>query len=248
MSHRMHRSALGGLLLGASLAAGSAGADCGPEVLGTSRSLMLPREAAAYGTAQHQALPLQPGEVVITFDDGPRPESTPQVLQALKAQCVRATFFMNGAPLVRHLDLAQRVSAEGHSVGMHGFHHSHFATLPEAEQLADLKAMQRAHQQAFGVPAAAYRFPFLEETATLRTALKAQGITVLSVDAGVDDWLPAQTPQMLADRLVARLAESRGGILLLHDAQDQTAAALPLLLKTLKHRGYRIVHLAWEAP
>src|SRR2546426_6668760 len=179
-----------GVLLGTSLAAGPVLADCGPQALGTSRTLALKRESAAYGRAQHRALPLEAGEVVITFDDGPRSESTPRVLKALQEQCVLATFFMNGDPLVRNGELAQRVRGEGHSV--------------------------------------------------------AQGITVMSVDAGIDDWLPEQTPQMLADRLVDRLQRSGGGIVLLHDAQDQTAQALQLLLDTLKERGYRVVHLKWE--
>ncbi|HJV69888.1 glycoside hydrolase family 9 protein [Ideonella sp.] len=243
----VHRPFLGGVLLGASLAAGSAWGNCGPDALGTSRTLVLKREGAAYGRAQHEALPLEPGEVVITFDDGPRPESTPAVLQALQAQCVRATFFMNGEPLARHRELAQRVRAEGHSVGMHGYQHPHFAAMAEAEQLADLAAMQQAYQQVFGASAPAYRFPFLEETPTLMAALKAQAVTVMSVDAGIDDWLPDQTPQVLADRLVERLQRSGGGIILLHDAQDQTAAALPLLLKTLKEQGLRVVHLEWAA-
>lgn len=229
----------------ATLSVGSAGASCDGTVLGTSRTLTLPREAAAYGTAQHAALGLAPDEVVLTFDDGPRPESTPRVLQALKAQCVRATFFMVGEPLAQHAELAKQVRAEGHSVGMHGFHHLAFGELPETAQLADLADVQQAYRQVFGTDAAAYRFPFLAETPVLLAALKERRITVMSVDAGIEDWVPA-TAQVLADRMVERLAGTRGGILLLHDAQDQTADALPLLLQTLKAKGYRVVHLEWD--
>lgn len=132
-------------MLTAGLVAGAAA--CEADALGTARTLVLPREAAAYGTAQHGALPLAPGEVVISFDDGPRPGSTPRVLQALQAQCVRATFFMNGEPLLQHRELALQVRAEGHSVGMHGHRHLAFGELPAAEQLADLKAMEEAYQQ-----------------------------------------------------------------------------------------------------
>jgi peptidoglycan/xylan/chitin deacetylase (PgdA/CDA1 family) len=221
-------------------------AACAPGALGTARTLTLPREAAAWGTAQHKALPLAPREVAITFDDGPRAESTPQVLQALAAQCVKATFFMNGDALSANPELGRRVRGEGHSVGMHGFHHSHFSTLPEPAQLADLKAMQAVFRQVLGVDAPAYRFPFLEETPALVSALDAQRIAIISVDVGIDDWLPDQTPRLLADRLAERLAASGGGIILLHDAQDQTARALPLLLRTLKERGYRVVHLEWD--
>lgn len=89
-------------LAGLAVSSFAVAAQCGPDVLGTSRTLVLKREAAAYGTAQHPPLPLEPGEVVITFDDGPRPESTPAVLDALRRQCVQATFFMLGEALLQH--------------------------------------------------------------------------------------------------------------------------------------------------
>jgi len=244
MGSRALRAALGALLCAAAL---GAAASCGEDALGTSRVLPLAREAAAYGRAQHAPLPLlAPGEVVITFDDGPRPESTPAVLKALQAECVRATFFMNGEPMLAHAALAREVRARGHGVGLHGFRHPHFTTLPEAEQLADLQAVEAAYRQVFGGTAAAYRFPFLEETPFLRGALAHSRTTVMSVDAGIDDWLPDQSPQQLADRLVQRLAGTGGGRLVLHVMQQHDAAALPLLLRTLKARGYRVVHLKWQ--
>jgi peptidoglycan/xylan/chitin deacetylase (PgdA/CDA1 family) len=221
------------------LAAGAAGASepphCGPDALGTARTLTLPREAAAYGRAQHAPLPLSPGEVVLTFDDGPRPESTPQVLQALARHCVQATFFVNGEPLLRWPSLARDLAAQGHSVGMHGFAHQAFGQLEPSLQLADLRAMQQAFREVLGSEPAAYRFPYLAETATLRTALAGAGVTVMSVDAGADDWLPDQSPRQLADRLLERLRATGGGIVL-----------LPWLLQQLKAHGYRVVHLRWD--
>ena len=68
----------------------------------------------------------------------------------------------------------------------------------------------------------------------------------MSIDAGAEDWLPDQTPQMLADKLLDGLSRSGGGIVLLHDAQDQTATALPFLLQALKGKAYRVVHLRWD--
>lgn len=237
----------GGLLLAAACAAHAEPA-CPADALGTARTLTLPHEAAAYGRVQHAPLPgLARGEVVLTFDDGPRPESTAKVLQALREQCVKATFLMNGEPMLKHLALARAVRAEGHSVGVHGFRHPHFGQMPADEQLADLRAADAAFREAFGQPATAYRFPFLEETPTLMKALAEAGYTVLSVDLGIDDWLPAQTPAMLAERLIDRLVATGGGIVLMHDAQDQTAAALPLMLQALKRHGYRIVHLQWQS-
>lgn len=225
----------------------AAGPGCSADALGTSRTLTLKREAGAWGTAQHAALPgLAPGEVVLTFDDGPRPESTPLVLKALADQCVKATFFMNGEPMSRQPALARQVRDAGHTVGMHGYRHDNFPQQPAEDQARDLKAMVAAYVDALGVQPAAYRFPFLAESPVLMKALAASGITVMSVDAGAEDWLPDQTPQMLADKLLGQLAKSGGGIVLLHDAQDQTARALPFLLQTLKAKGFKVVHLLWE--
>lgn len=227
--------------------AGLAQAACGPDALSTSRTLTLKREAAAWGTAQHAALPgLAPGEVVLTFDDGPRPASTPLVLKALADQCVKASFFMNGEPMQQHAALARQVRDAGHTVGMHGFRHDNFNQLPAEAQGRDLKAMMAAYVDVLGEPPAAFRFPFLAESPVMLKALQKLDLTVMSVDAGAEDWLPDQTPQMLADKMLGQLAKSGGGIVLLHDAQDQTAKALPFLLQTLKAKGYRVVHLRWE--
>ncbi len=227
--------------------AAAAAPACGADVLGTSRMLTLKREAGAWGTVQHAALPgLAPGEVVLTFDDGPRPESTPIVLKALADQCVKATFFMNGEPMSRHPELARQVRDAGHTVGMHGWRHDNFSQLPAADQGRDLKAMISAYVNVLGEPPAAWRFPFLAESPVMMSALAKLGITVMSVDAGAEDWLPDQTPQMLADKLLGQLAKPGGGIILLHDAQDQTARALPFLLQTLKAKGFKVVHLRWE--
>lgn len=243
VARRAWRAAVGMVLCGAAL---GAAARCADDVLGTARVLTLPRQPAAYGRFQHPALPLAPGEVVITFDDGPRPGSTPAVLKALKAECVRATFFMVGEPMLAHAALAREVRAQGHGVGLHGHRHPAFAQLSEADQLADLNEVEAAYAQVFGDRAASFRYPFLAETPFMRATLAAKRYTVMSADAGVDDYLPDQSPQQLADRLVQRLAATGGGIVLLHDAQDATAAALPLLLRTLKRHGYRVVHLEWR--
>lgn len=242
MSARLAVAALAALCT-----AGLAQAACGPQALGTSRVLTLKREAAAWGAVQHAALPgLAPGEVVLSFDDGPRPESTPQVLKALAEHCVKASFFMNGEPLRQHVALARQVRDAGHTVGMHGFRHDNFTQLPAEDQGRDLKAMMAAYVDVLGEPPAAFRFPFLAESPVLMKALARLGITVMSIDATAEDWLPGQTPQMLVDKLLGQLGKRGGGIVLLHDAQDQTARALPTLLQALKVGGYRVVHLRWE--
>jgi len=141
--------------------------------------------------------------------------------------------------------LAQRVRSEGHTVAMHGFLHKAFGELPAKEQLADLQSMQKAYRHAIGGEPAAWRFPYLAETPDLRDALRQQRITVLAVEVGLEDWVPGKTPEMMAERLLNSLHQTGGGIVLLHDVQEQTAAALPLMLRRLKQDGWHLVHLQW---
>jgi len=148
--------------------------------------------------------------------------------------------------LKQHAALGRQVRDAGHTVGMHGYRHDNFSQLPADDQGCDLKAMIAAYVDALGEQPPAYRFPFLAESPLLIKALEKLGITVMSVDAGAEDWLPDQTPQMLADKLLGQLAKPGGGIILLHDAQDQTARALPFLLQTLKAKGFKVVHVRWE--
>lgn len=219
---------------------------CAPGALGTHRVLQMPREGAAFGSEQqHARLPLAPDEFVLSFDDGPRPGATERVLQALKAECARATFFMNGEPMLHHAALAQRVRSEGHTVAMHGYKHVAFGELSPEDQLADLENMQKMHRYVLGGAAAAWRFPYLAETTPLRDALREQGVTVMSTDVGIEDWVPGQSPEQLAERLLQGLSKNGGGIVLLHDTQEQTAAALPFLLRRLREEGWRLVHLQW---
>lgn len=235
------------LLLCASLAAPLAAMACPSDSLGTSRTLTLKREFAAYGKVQHGPLPLQQGEVVLTFDDGPVPGLIERVLDTLTAQCVQATFFMTGANLARHPELGKRVVQAGHTPALHSFAHPSLKAMPPAEQLADLEKGMQAFARVFGGPPPAYRFPFLEETAPILAALKEKNVTVASVDLGIDDYLPNDMrTAALVERLASRLGQTGGGIILMHDANLATVEALPELLKAIKVNGYKVVHLRWE--
>ncbi|MYM72464.1 polysaccharide deacetylase family protein [Duganella sp. FT134W] len=234
-------------LILAAIAVHASAAECGPDQLNTARTITLKREGALYGAQQHTALPLAKGEVVLTFDDGPSADNTPLVLKALADQCAKATFFLIGEHIVQQPDLARRLIREGHSAGIHSNTHPHLASMTAEQQLDDLKLSRAAYKTAFGVETPAYRFPYLEETPTLLEALKRDNITVASIDMGINDWIPEDTTAILAQRLTESLDKNGRGIILMHDANGPTAQALPTLLKVLKDKGYKVVHLEWEA-
>lgn len=222
-------------------------AACPADRLGTSRTLTLKREYAAYGTVQHAPLPLAKGEVVLTFDDGPRPETTPRVLDALADQCVRATFFMVGQNLVANPELGRMVASKGHATASHSFRHPQLGQLTPEEQLKDLEQGIQAYAAAFGSTPPAYRFPFLGETPTVLDALKAKHMTVMSVDLGIDDWAPNDmSTDAMVRRLMDNLDAKGGGIILMHDANGPTGDALPAMLKAIRDKGYKVVHVRWQ--
>ena len=104
-----------------------------PEALGTTRVLAIdPREYPRVGAMDHAvALPLSDKEVVLTFDDGPVPRYSNQILDILAAQCVKATFFLVGEMARAHPSTVRRIFAEGHTIGTHSEDHPvRFGKLP----------------------------------------------------------------------------------------------------------------------
>src|SRR5271169_5966195 len=107
--------------------------NCNPDALGTSRVLAIdPGEYPRVGAMDHAvALPLADKEVVLTFDDGPVPRYTNQILDILAAQCVKATFFVVGEMARAHPSTVRRIFAEGHTIGTHSEDHPlRFGKLP----------------------------------------------------------------------------------------------------------------------
>ena len=101
------------------------------DALGTSRILTVDAAATPRVGLKSfpQTLPLEDHEVVLTFDDGPWPATTPKVLAALARECVHATFFLIGKPASEHPELVRRIAAEGHTVGHHSWTHPTFSQI-----------------------------------------------------------------------------------------------------------------------
>ena len=220
------------------------------DALGTSRVLAV--DAATYPRVGlksfPQTLPLDDREVVLTFDDGPWPGTTPKVLAALAHECVHATFFLIGKPASEHPALVRRLAAEGHTIAYHTWtHHNLKYMKPEAaigEIDKGIAAVEMAlHGKAATTPSTPFfRFPFFEMTPATLDVLQKRGIAVFGADLWASDWIP-MTPAQQLKLLTERLQIARKGIILLHDPKAQTAAMLPALLRYLRDNRYRVVHL-----
>jgi peptidoglycan/xylan/chitin deacetylase (PgdA/CDA1 family) len=226
-----------------------------PDALGTARVLDVDAAATPrIGRKQFpQTLPLAPREVVLTFDDGPWPGTTERILDALRQECVRATFFLIGRNALAHPALAQRELAEGHTVAYHSFSHPMLNRMSIASAQADIDrgiaAVETAlHRPAERAPATPFfRFPYFASTVPLMDWLQRRRAVVFGADLWASDWNPMSPDQEL--RLVlGRVEASQGGIVLFHDTKAQTAAMLPAFLRALKARGFSIVDVTGAAP
>lgn len=225
---------------------------CPQGALGTARIMAVPVSTGPVGGISYKGrLPLEKGEVVITFDDGPMPRRTPAVLEALKSECVRATFFVVGRMVQNYPELLQRVADDGHTIASHSWSHAYLNRVRSAQRRKDeINGGLLATSAALGAnhPALSpfFRYPGLGRTRALERYVAGQNLIPMSADIVGDDWLPVSAEQVHA-RVMARLKAHGGGIILLHDIQKRTVDALPGLLRALKQEGYRVVHIVPEA-
>ncbi|MGX9392603.1 polysaccharide deacetylase family protein [Nitrobacteraceae bacterium UC4446_H13] len=224
-----------------------------PNALGTSRTLVVdPMEHPRIGTMQYrETLPLKDHEVVLTFDDGPLPPHSTQVLQILASECVKATFFIIGRMAHQFPEGVRRVRAAGHSIGTHSEDHPlHFNKMSPERIRQQIDDGIKHTAEALGDPSAVapfFRVPGLRRGEVMEDYLVSKGIQSWSADFPADDWLHVSSDQVYS-RAISRIEAKGRGILLLHDIQARTVAALPRILQTLKARGYRIVHVVPATP
>ncbi|MCR6673574.1 polysaccharide deacetylase family protein [Devosia ginsengisoli] len=189
---------------------------------------------------------LRPGEVILTFDDGPRPGKTTEILATLRDFGVKATFLMLGASAQAHPTLAQQVAASGHTVGSHTFDHVDLSTLDRQAALDEIAKGERAVRLALAgggqVLSPFFRFPYLSQTGFLRTNLMQGSMVILDVDIDSKDYYK-DTPETVVARTMARLDARGSGIILFHDIHQRTVQTLPLFLAQLQERGYSVVRL-----
>ena len=238
------------LALAAPCLAGTSEA-CGPDALGVSRVITIDGgQRLALGLQSYpRTLDLHDHEVVLTFDDGPA-GPTARVLDSLARECVRATFFLIGHNAEGLPALVTREIAEGHSVGHHSYSHpaGTLRSMNEEAAEADIErgiaAVERAGYGA--VPANPhtpfFRFPGFADTPALLSYLAGRGIVVFGSDLWASDWRK-MTPETELALVMSRLDRLGKGIILFHDSKSSTADMLPVFLRRLKARGYRIVHV-----
>lgn len=205
------------------------------------------RNSPVFGRALG-ALPVRAGDrvVALTFDDGPNPDATPGILDALAAARVTATFFLLGRHVDRWPDIARRVAAEGHVVANHGWHHRKLHRATPASVRRDLEMGTASIERATGTRPRLFRAPHGFRTPWVTPIAASLGQRTVGWSLGVWD-----SDRPGADVIAARTIDGArpGSILLLHDGdgydplgdRTQTAAAIPAIVRGLREKGFTFV-------
>ncbi|MFD1934440.1 bifunctional polysaccharide deacetylase/glycosyltransferase family 2 protein [Nonomuraea mangrovi] len=186
--------------------------------------------------------------VALTFDDGPDPTWTPQILDVLRRYGAKATFFAVGSKVAQYPDLARRIVAEGHEIGNHTYAHADLTAVSGWRLRLELSLTQKALAGATGLHTTLVRPPYsstpaavtLPQWQSLR-AVAAEGYLIALTDLDTKDWSQATAARMAKSALPAK---GRGAIVMMHDSggdRSRTVKALDLALRELGRRGYRAV-------
>jgi len=198
---------------------------------------------------------LRPGEVVLTFDDGPWPKSTPAVLAALAAHCTKTIFFPIGLHATYEPNILKQMAAAGHTIGSHTWCHQDLSKttghcqvngktqVVEYDPKDEIEQGISAVRWAVGGPTAPYfRFLALRQPPELLAYLAQRNIAVFSTDIDSFDFR-MRRPEEVLQSVMVKLQKYGKGIVLMHDFQHATAEAAMDLLNDLKAGGYKVVYM-----
>ncbi|MFP5207188.1 MAG: polysaccharide deacetylase family protein [Acidobacteriota bacterium] len=132
--------------------------------------------------------PRRPGELALTFDDGPNPAWTPRLLELLAAHEVRATFFLLGSRAQAQPELVRRIAAAGHLVGNHSWSHPNLALIRRARIRKELSSTRDLLEQIAGAPVRFFRPPFGARRPASLAVARDLGMTPVLWNAMTSDW------------------------------------------------------------
>ncbi len=198
-----------------------------------------------------------PNQWALTYDDGPNPHSTPELLDVLARHNARATFFMVGKFIRTQADLVRRVHAAGHLIGNHTMSHSFLATKPISFVAREITGCTRLLEDTLGSPVRYFRAPYGARRPGILRFLRAQNLTPVQWNTQGNDWEPIGVSGILAHiepGLTRARRRHRGANILLHDGFDEqqgydrtdTVHATEALLHRAQAQNVRIVTVdAW---
>jgi len=179
--------------------------------------------------------------IALTFDDGPHPRYTPEILDILKEYGVNATFFSVGSNAENYPALIKRIREEGHELGNHTHNHFHVAKLSRDQLCADIESCQRVLERIGNVKIRLFRPPEGVCSEDVKSYCEQMGMTIVLWSVDTRDW--AHTPVWEICENVRKNVKD-GSIILMHDfigKNSPTPIALRRILPMLQELGYEFV-------
>ncbi len=208
---------------------------------------------------QTQYYGYHPGQVALSFDDGPDPTWSPKILDILKQKNVKATFMLIGTQAQENLGIMQRMVREGHEIGNHTYTHPDISEISARQMQLELNLTERLFVSKLGIQPLYFRPPYdideepdTDDQAEAAFRIQQMGYIIIGNKIDTDDWNehPRKTPQQITDSVVSFMdmmknkPQFQSSIILMHDGggnRAPTVAALPLLIDTLRAKGYTFV-------
>jgi cellulose synthase/poly-beta-1,6-N-acetylglucosamine synthase-like glycosyltransferase/peptidoglycan/xylan/chitin deacetylase (PgdA/CDA1 family)/spore germination protein YaaH len=200
-----------------------------------------------------------PSQVALSFDDGPDPVWTPLILDVLKREKVKGTFFLIGSEAAENVSLMQRIAREGNEIGNHTWSHPDISEISDRQLDLEVKLTERLFASKLGVQPLYFRPPYdideepeTDDEAAPVYQIQQKGLTIIGSKIDTDDWndRSPRAPNAITSGVLTQLAtmkvkpQFRGSIILMHDGggnRSATLAALPVLIETLRAQGYQFV-------
>ncbi|MEY8390269.1 polysaccharide deacetylase family protein [Lachnospiraceae bacterium 45-W7] len=174
-------------------------------------------------------------KVALTFDDGPHPEYTPEMLAVLKEKNVKATFFLLGEMVEKHPEIVKQIHEEGHVIGNHSYKHEQLSKLTLEQACEQVERTNRLIYDITGVYPSYLRPPFGDWHEKLDC--EANMVEVLW-DVDTLDWSSKNHAQIV-DKVLKNIQEN--DIILMHDGYETSVTAAAEIIDTLKEQGYEFV-------
>ncbi|MGG1674921.1 polysaccharide deacetylase family protein [Neobacillus sp. NRS-1170] len=180
--------------------------------------------------------------IAITFDDGPNPIYTPQVLEIFSEAGGKATFFMIGKQMSKYPEMVKKVAEQGHEIGNHTFTHPKLSQLTQEKCSEEIERNESLIEELAGRKPVVFRPPYLDYNHETLSVLEQKSYPMIgALNLGAHDWEQPGVDHILAK---TRDCVRNGSILLFHDGygdRSQTIEAVRILVAELSSQGYQFV-------
>ena len=194
-------------------------------------------------------------KLILTFDDGPSDEYTPQILDILEKENIPATFFIVGLAAESNIPILQRINRDGFEIGNHTFTHHNIAKMSLVRADIEMKATRLLIESITGRSTILFRAPYNADSEPhtyeeLEPIARSRDENYLTIAESIDpmDWQPHVTADSIVARIIKQVETRNASIILLHDAggdsRQATVDALPRVIEYFKNKGYKFTTVA----